>query len=203
MSESTKAGPVDRGAMRRTAILDAASTVFAQHGYHRATIASVARECGIADGTIYNYFDDKRALLSGLLERLAIVETRKLDLGKRSGAGFAELVRAYVNQRFATMWDSRELLRAVLPELLCDAELRRRYYLEVVAPARARGEAAVRSAAAAGELSADPAHLTRMITGAAFGILVLGLLGDDALEDDLEACAEATADLVLHGVATG
>jgi AcrR family transcriptional regulator len=203
VSEITKAGPVDRGAMRRSAILDAASTIFAQRGYHRATIASVARECGVADGTIYNYFADKRELLSSLLDRLARVETRKLDLGKRSDAGFAELVRAYVNQRFAIMWDSRELLRAVLPELLCDAELRSRYYLEVVAPARARGEAAVRTAAAAGELSADPAHLTRMITGAAFGILMLGLLGDDALEDDLEACAEATADLVLHGVATG
>jgi len=190
-----------RARAREEAILDAAATVFARHGFHRATIAAVAREGGVADGTIYNYFADKRDLLAALMARLGDAEGAKLELGKRADVGFDDLVRAYVDQRFAIMWSERDLLRAVLPELLSDPSLRRRYFADVVAPAQARGTAAVNAAAAAGQLRVEPQHMVRVITGAALGVIVLGLLGDDALEEDLAACARATTDLVLHGVA--
>lgn len=201
MVERRKNSRQDRAEARRTAILDAATRVFARQGYHLATIAAVARECGIADGTLYNYFGDKRAVLVALLDRLGGAEGARLDLGKRAAADFEDIVRAYVRQRFALMASEKDLLRAVLPELLTDPGLRRRYFDRVVAPARTRGAATVRAAAAAGELRAAPEHLVRVITGAALGVIVLGLLGDDALEEQLEACAEATAEIVLHGVA--
>ena len=41
---------------RRNQILDAATKVFAEKGFHSTTIKDIAREAGIADGTIYNYF---------------------------------------------------------------------------------------------------------------------------------------------------
>ena len=44
-------------AARRKQILDAATQVFAEKGFHRATIKDIARVAGIADGTIYTYFD--------------------------------------------------------------------------------------------------------------------------------------------------
>ncbi|NJM77475.1 MAG: helix-turn-helix transcriptional regulator [Acaryochloridaceae cyanobacterium RU_4_10] len=55
---------------RRNQILDAAAKVFAEKGFHPATIRDVAREASIADGTIYNYFKNKSALLLGILERM-------------------------------------------------------------------------------------------------------------------------------------
>lgn len=48
---------------RRQQILTAAASVFAEKGFDRATISDVARAAGIADGSIYNYFDDKQDLL--------------------------------------------------------------------------------------------------------------------------------------------
>ncbi len=48
---------------RRKQILDAASKVFAAKGFERATIADVAKEAGIAEGSIYNYFKNKADLL--------------------------------------------------------------------------------------------------------------------------------------------
>jgi AcrR family transcriptional regulator len=189
----------DRVAARRESILDAAAAVFARRGYHGATIGAVARECGVADGTIYNYFTDKRALVVGLLERLAAAESTKLQLGKRSGADFADLLRAYVEQRIEVLWQSRDLLRAVLPEILCDPALRRDYHERVLAPARQRGAAAVQAAAASGELNVESEHLARVVTGTALGIVMLGLLGDDVLEADLAGCADATVRLLLEG----
>lgn len=45
-------------------ILDAAIKVFAEQGFHQATISQVAREAGVADGTIYLYFKNKADILS-------------------------------------------------------------------------------------------------------------------------------------------
>ena len=41
---------------KREAILAAARTLFAQKGYEETTIADIAREAGIAVGTVYLYF---------------------------------------------------------------------------------------------------------------------------------------------------
>jgi TetR/AcrR family fatty acid metabolism transcriptional regulator len=48
---------------RKRQILNAAIKVFATKGYERATIANIAREAGVAEGSIYNYFKNKGDLL--------------------------------------------------------------------------------------------------------------------------------------------
>ncbi len=44
-------------------ILEAAVKVFAEQGFHQSTIAQVAKEAGVADGTIYLYFKNKDDIL--------------------------------------------------------------------------------------------------------------------------------------------
>jgi TetR/AcrR family transcriptional regulator, fatty acid metabolism regulator protein len=44
-------------------ILDAAIKVFAEQGYFQSTIAQIAKEAGVADGTIYLYFKNKDDIL--------------------------------------------------------------------------------------------------------------------------------------------
>lgn len=44
-------------------ILDAAIKVFAKNGFFQSTIAQIAREAGVADGTIYLYFENKDDIL--------------------------------------------------------------------------------------------------------------------------------------------
>ncbi len=44
-------------------ILNAAIKVFAEQGYHKATISQVAKAAGVADGTIYIYFKNKADIL--------------------------------------------------------------------------------------------------------------------------------------------
>ena len=56
---------------RRNQILDAAALLFARKGYKGATIREIAREAGVAEGTIYNYFDSKHDLLISLPQRIS------------------------------------------------------------------------------------------------------------------------------------
>lgn len=44
-------------------ILDAAIKVFAEHGFFQSTVAQIARKAGVADGTIYLYFENKEDIL--------------------------------------------------------------------------------------------------------------------------------------------
>ncbi|HEX2834028.1 MAG TPA: TetR/AcrR family transcriptional regulator [Thermoanaerobaculia bacterium] len=51
------------GTSKRERILRAAVDVFAEHGYFNAKVAQIAKAAGVADGTIYLYFDGKEDLL--------------------------------------------------------------------------------------------------------------------------------------------
>jgi TetR/AcrR family fatty acid metabolism transcriptional regulator len=59
---------VRKGDDKRDRIMNAAITAFAQNGYHQATMAAVAREAGVAAGTIYLYFKSKDDLLISIFE---------------------------------------------------------------------------------------------------------------------------------------
>ncbi|MED4965899.1 TetR/AcrR family transcriptional regulator [Heyndrickxia coagulans] len=49
-------------------IIDAAVVVIAQHGYHQAQVSKIAKQAGVADGTIYLYFKNKEDILISLFE---------------------------------------------------------------------------------------------------------------------------------------
>ena len=54
---------------KRDAILRAATDVFAERGFFNAQVADVAREAGVAAGTVYLYFHGKDDLLVSIFER--------------------------------------------------------------------------------------------------------------------------------------
>ena len=54
---------------KREAILRAAIKVFAQKGYFNSKVADIAKEAGIADGTVYLYFKSKDEILHSIFDR--------------------------------------------------------------------------------------------------------------------------------------
>ena len=56
-----------RVAARRAQILEAAEAIFAAKGYHGATTREIARTADVSEGTLYNYFANKRDLFIGLM----------------------------------------------------------------------------------------------------------------------------------------
>jgi len=53
---------------KRDRIIEAAVKVFAEKGFFTANVSDVAREAGVADGTIYLYFKNKDDVLISLFE---------------------------------------------------------------------------------------------------------------------------------------
>lgn len=54
---------------RREEIHHAAVQVFAEHGFRDASIAQIAGQMGVGHGTIYRYFENKRAIVEYVLGR--------------------------------------------------------------------------------------------------------------------------------------
>ncbi|MBE7450511.1 MAG: TetR/AcrR family transcriptional regulator [Kofleriaceae bacterium] len=71
-------------AERRRQILDAAKQVFAEAGYHGASIHAIIERAAIARGTFYLYFESKEAVFGALLDE-AMTELRhrivRIDTG--------------------------------------------------------------------------------------------------------------------------
>jgi AcrR family transcriptional regulator len=58
------------GGDKRARILDAAQSLFMRYGVKRTAMDDVAREAGIAKGTLYLYYDSKDALFAGIARRM-------------------------------------------------------------------------------------------------------------------------------------
>lgn len=64
---------------RREQILSVARDVFARRGYHQTTIDDIVAHAGIARGTFYLYFEDKRAIFSELVDRFSVQITQAIQ----------------------------------------------------------------------------------------------------------------------------
>jgi AcrR family transcriptional regulator len=66
--ETARAPRQARSRRTRQKLVDAAIRCFERHGFEETTTAMIAGEAGVAVGTVYNYFRDKRELILELLE---------------------------------------------------------------------------------------------------------------------------------------
>jgi TetR/AcrR family fatty acid metabolism transcriptional regulator len=72
---------------KREAILRAAIKVFAGKGFFNSKVADIAKEAGIADGTVYLYFKSKDEILHSVFDRAMaeFIEEGKKELAKVHG----------------------------------------------------------------------------------------------------------------------
>ena len=59
-----------RGVRTRTRLLEAAEQVFADLGYHDASIVKITEVAGVAQGTFYLYFESKKGIFDELVRDL-------------------------------------------------------------------------------------------------------------------------------------
>ena len=189
-------------AARRRQILEAATQVFSEKGFHRATIRDVAQAAGVADGTIYNYFANKSALLLGLLDRLNETPQREAQFAQSSAGSLEDWARLYIQQRYAAIGpDGRRLLQVVLAEALTNRELREQYSRQIIQPTYALAEGFFRQWVADGTVRPmDPGLALRVISATFLGVIMLQLIGDPVLDAHQDELPGLMADIVLNGL---
>jgi AcrR family transcriptional regulator len=118
---------------RRQQILDAAYEVFTGKGFALSTTAEIARTAGIAEGTIYNYFDNKRDLFTELLKSHLLSDP--LAGMMESPVSFdIHMLPGIIESRLGVFFDNAEVLLLLLGEIQRDPELHRQFIEKVTAP---------------------------------------------------------------------
>jgi TetR/AcrR family fatty acid metabolism transcriptional regulator len=110
---------------KRGRILDAAIKMFAERGFHTATVAEIARAAGVADGTIYLYFKSKEDLLLRLFDEKMTeltAEARTEVDGQRTAP---EKLRAFIQLHLSLVERNPDLASVLIVELRQSAQFLR------------------------------------------------------------------------------
>ncbi len=187
---------------RRNQILDAAASVFAEKGYHRATTKEIASVAGVSEGTIYNYFDNKADLLIGMMTRLAELRELPEELEDALQSDAREFLVTIFRDRMGRIVQSHEnVFQAILPEILTNSELRERYYQEFVQPTAKMLEGYIQARVQRGHLRPiDVPLAVRAVQGMFVGLLMLRILGDGPIRAGWDELPEVIGTIIFDGL---
>lgn len=81
-------------------IMDALLKLINEQGYHSLAVPQIAREAGVATGTLYNYFESKAALLQALYAREKTRMGAALNAGDDPKATYPARFRGFLQRLF-------------------------------------------------------------------------------------------------------
>ncbi len=119
MTDVAAQRPLSRSAQREADILEAATHLFGEQGFHSVTTRKIAASAGISEGTLFNYFSSKNELMRAILERiyeelrenasailreeldsrtrLQLLAENHIQVMSRDNALFMRMIQAYMN----------------------------------------------------------------------------------------------------------
>lgn len=95
----------------RRDIIDAAARVFADVGFHQATMQAIAREVGFTAASLYTYFDGKDEIFEALVEDLAGALYASFDAHVPAGLTFEQRLELLVQRQLEIAFARRPALR--------------------------------------------------------------------------------------------
>lgn len=103
---------------KRRRILDAAVAVFAQHGFYNAKVSQIAKEAGVADGTIYLYFKNKEdILIQVFIDAMDEILRRQEEALGQTDLDPVERLRTFTRIHFESVAESQAMAEVITVEL--------------------------------------------------------------------------------------
>ena len=128
-------------------ILQAATRVFAQKGFFGAKISDIAREAGVADGTIYLYFQNKDDILISIFEEKMqlVLENMQRELSKEKNP--VEKLRRFAQVHLRLIEENKDMAELIQVELRQSSKFMKHYqnkkfaqYLDIIADILVEGQ---------------------------------------------------------------
>ena len=181
-------------------IIEAAIRVFARNGYYHSRVSDIAREAGIASGTIYLYFKTKDDILVTLF-REKMAAWVAFVRGEIAGAPDAVArLRRLVALHFRVLEENPDLAEVVQVELRQGHKFFRGASAHEVSSYFALIQSILEDGMAAGQIRQDvPAKVaTKMLFGAMDQMATSWVLGKRGYR--LSEAGDAVATIFLRGV---
>jgi len=186
----------------RSRILLSALSLFARRGYAASSTKELAKSAGIAEGTLFRHFENKKAILieivtQGWIDILTDLLTELSEMG--SYHAIAQVMR----RRMFNLHKNADLMKVCFMETQFHPDLRDRIQSEIVDKMTTVAEAFFEEAMKKGIYRPmNVKTVSRVfigmfaITGFSYGTLT----EPGASHEDLKQMAEGVADIFLNGV---
>lgn len=190
---------------RPAEIIDAALRVFAKRGFAAARLEDVARQAGIAKGTIYLYYESKENLFEAMVRAKVVpVISGAKDMATAFEGPTAALLEAIVRKVYGNMVEDAEL-RAILRLLIAEGarfpHLTRFYEREILSVGIELLAKVIRRGIERGEFRETPAlELPEVLMGPTYMAAVWKMIFDDAKPLEVDRFIDVHLDLVLNGL---
>ena len=186
----------------RTRILKSALKLFAKLGYDGTTTRDLAESAGIAEGTLFRHFPNKKAILievatQGWVEILTDLLTELSEMG--SYKAVAQVMR----RRMLNLHKNADMLKVCFMEAQFHPELRDRIQLEVIDKMTDVAEVFFQSAMDQSIYRRmNPKIVARVFLGmfAVAGFSQGTIVGEGSSPAEMQEMAEGLADIFLNGV---
>ncbi|AKG23216.1 TetR/AcrR family transcriptional regulator [Calothrix sp. 336/3] len=194
--------PPPSEAQTRSRILQAAQRLFASQGFDGTTTRDLAQAAGVAEGTLFRHFANKKAILvevatAGWVEILTDLLTELSEMG--SYKAVAQVMR----RRMWNMQKNADLMRVCFMEAQFHPDLRDRIQSEVIGKMTDVAEAFFQTAMDKGVYRKMDANLVAKVFLGMFAIAGFSdntLVNANASPQDIQHMAEGLADIFLNGV---
>lgn len=186
----------------KSRIMQSAMRLFAKHGFDATTTKELAEAAGVAEGTLFRHFTNKKAILvevatQGWIDLLTDLLTEFSEMG--SYKAVAQVMR----NRMLHMRKNVDLLKVCFIEVQFHPDLRDRIQAEVIEKMTDVAEAFFQTAMDQGIYrQQDPRLVARVFLGM-FTIASFSqntIADPDASPEELKQMAEGLSDIFLNGV---
>lgn len=186
----------------QTKILRAAQRLFAQRGYGGTTTRDLAQAAGVAEGTLFRHFDNKKAILVEIASQ-GWVELLTELLTELSEMGSYKAVAQVMRKRMLNLHKNTDMMRVCFMEAQFHPDLRDQIQSQVIDKMIDVAEAFFQTAMDRGVYRPmNPRIVARVFLGmfmvAGFSQVTLG--SQDASNREMKELAEGLADIFLNGV---
>ena len=183
-------------------ILAAAQHLFARKGFEKTTTRQLAEAAGVAEGTVFRYFENKKAILvavvtQGWSELLTDLLTELSEMGSYKA------VEKVMRRRMLNLNQQSDLMRVCFMEAQFHPDLRDRIQAEIINDMTDVVEAFIQTGIDRGIYrSLDPQRVARVFLGMFMiaGFSQETLMAPQTPPQLQKGMAETLAEIFLHGI---
>jgi len=180
-------------------ILNSAGAIFAEYGFHKATISQIATQAGVADGTLYLYFKNKDDILYQFISFKTNVVFKEMNAAVKKGRNAEEKLRYLIRCHLTEFQNDRNMAIIFQSEVRYLREIESqikdisKMYLDLLSDIIERGQIE-------GSMRQDLfiGLVKRFILGAVEGVISTWVSADGRY--DLVSMADPLVDLYLTGI---
>ncbi|MCG5252838.1 TetR/AcrR family transcriptional regulator [Brevibacillus agri] len=191
-------------------ILRASVKLFAEKGFHASSTSEIAKEAGVAEGTIFRHYKSKKdillAVVAPVLVKFAapfILKDVREIFKEQAQKPFGEIVTELYRNRLNLVVANEKHIRILLQEAFFHDEIREPLIATVFKDAKLMAQKLIEAKVAEGELRPLPSQAVfRAVLSAMIGLVLFRQVLD---EDDYAAYSDEeqiamTVDILLNGI---